>query len=358
MLRQGPVAPSRPVSFFYAMSDAAELVSRLHGELLRCLSDRADIHFQGRRSAAAHFRRAGFLTTATAKKLGRIDDAFGICRHITRVSAKDFVTLVMDEVGPPSRDDGADGDADDDDADGNHDGSNGGNANHGGGSPPDCERDDDFPPGDDVSKPARPAADSELGPDNKRPRRFGEADMAAGPELFDIFSTDDFIEVGVQTNDDHAHAGRICCGTAVQTEHTISNMQVITDGPALVNCARDLALSGVCDTVRSKVSVITQALQDCPVVSNSVAAHASHEEDTNSGKVFDKPFEIFPVFVDLARRRVLIKHLLDAQRSAHEAMCENAFDEFGIATDLNWFTKFIDDDDNWPDCGNSVEEQA
>mmetsp|Transcript_81909 Transcript_81909/g.248408 ORF Transcript_81909/g.248408 Transcript_81909/m.248408 type:complete len:278 (+) Transcript_81909:48-881(+) len=81
---------------------AADLVFRLHGELLRDISDSKQVHFQGLRIAASHLWRAGRIKDQTKKKLLTIEAAFSILRHITGVSAADFLSQVREEIGSPA----------------------------------------------------------------------------------------------------------------------------------------------------------------------------------------------------------------------------------------------------------------
>eukprot|EP00929_Paragymnodinium_shiwhaense_P056375 TRINITY_DN28216_c0_g1_i4.p1 TRINITY_DN28216_c0_g1~~TRINITY_DN28216_c0_g1_i4.p1 ORF type:complete len:279 (+),score=40.90 TRINITY_DN28216_c0_g1_i4:86-838(+) len=78
--------------------DAAGLIADLHGVLLRHMSSKMDINFEGLRSAAAHARRQGLLSNSTVKKLCRLDDAYSVTRHITKVYAAGFADKVLNEL--------------------------------------------------------------------------------------------------------------------------------------------------------------------------------------------------------------------------------------------------------------------
>eukprot|EP00929_Paragymnodinium_shiwhaense_P089181 TRINITY_DN49383_c0_g1_i1.p1 TRINITY_DN49383_c0_g1~~TRINITY_DN49383_c0_g1_i1.p1 ORF type:complete len:347 (+),score=41.19 TRINITY_DN49383_c0_g1_i1:64-1104(+) len=82
------------------MMDAPALIANLHGQMLRMLCNEMRIHFVGLRSAAAHARRRGLLSNQTVKRLGRLDDAFAVTRHISAPYAKEFVDCVMTELKP------------------------------------------------------------------------------------------------------------------------------------------------------------------------------------------------------------------------------------------------------------------
>jgi len=74
--------------------DAASLVARLHGDLLRTISEHDKLHFQGLRAAASHLRRARCLPGALTKKLLTVEEAHNLCRHITSVSASGLLDTV------------------------------------------------------------------------------------------------------------------------------------------------------------------------------------------------------------------------------------------------------------------------
>ena len=84
---------------------SSSLVCDLHGLLLRLIAVETGMHFSGLRSAAAHCRRQRLLPNTVAKKLARIDDAFAVVRHITVVSAEQFVEDVQRTLRNGSRPD-------------------------------------------------------------------------------------------------------------------------------------------------------------------------------------------------------------------------------------------------------------
>ena len=73
------------------MTDAVAILLCLHGNLLRKMAKAAGMHFQGLRAAASCLRKRGAITSQMAKKLGRVDDAAALCRHLTEVSANNFL---------------------------------------------------------------------------------------------------------------------------------------------------------------------------------------------------------------------------------------------------------------------------
>jgi len=83
----------------FAMEDMASLIGHTHGRLLRLLSNRTGVHFQGFLQAA---RCSAYRTfpSKVKKKLISIDIAFPIVRHITTVSVEEFVEAVEGLCGP------------------------------------------------------------------------------------------------------------------------------------------------------------------------------------------------------------------------------------------------------------------
>ena len=62
--------------------DAACIVSKLHADLLRGISEKEGRHFEGLRAAASHLRRHGKLNARLIKKLTILDEAHNLVRHI------------------------------------------------------------------------------------------------------------------------------------------------------------------------------------------------------------------------------------------------------------------------------------
>ena len=81
-----------------ANMDASCIIASLHGRLLRGIAELQGVHYQGLRAAASHLRREGRVSNRTAKRLGVVDIAFSVSRHITNVSAEDFFDEVMKEA--------------------------------------------------------------------------------------------------------------------------------------------------------------------------------------------------------------------------------------------------------------------
>jgi len=81
---------------------AADLVFRLHGELLRGISASEQVHFQGLRTAALHLWRSGRIKGQTKKKLLTIEAGVSIFRHITEASSAAFLLQVREEIGSPA----------------------------------------------------------------------------------------------------------------------------------------------------------------------------------------------------------------------------------------------------------------
>ena len=90
MLRPGRCLPRFPAS----PQMAASLILDAHGRAMRDIADLTGKHHQGLRSAAAHLRREGAISSGLAKKLTRLDDAACVTRHITSVS----VATLLQEV--------------------------------------------------------------------------------------------------------------------------------------------------------------------------------------------------------------------------------------------------------------------
>ena len=72
------------------MDDPASLIGHAHGRLLRLLSDRAGVHFQGLQQATRCFAYRSF-PDKFKKKLVNIDMAFSVVRHIATVSVEEFL---------------------------------------------------------------------------------------------------------------------------------------------------------------------------------------------------------------------------------------------------------------------------
>jgi hypothetical protein len=66
---------------------SAEIIAKLHSDLLMDLAAVTGVHHQGLRAAAGHLRKCG-MPARILKKMVRLDDAFAVSRHITCVSAK------------------------------------------------------------------------------------------------------------------------------------------------------------------------------------------------------------------------------------------------------------------------------
>ena len=85
------------------MATASDLIFNLHGIVLRYLSAASQLHFQGLRAAAGHLRWNGRLQRSTCKRLGRLDDALVVIRHITQESSDQFLRDLLLELDyPPS----------------------------------------------------------------------------------------------------------------------------------------------------------------------------------------------------------------------------------------------------------------
>eukprot|EP00929_Paragymnodinium_shiwhaense_P107487 TRINITY_DN73607_c0_g1_i1.p1 TRINITY_DN73607_c0_g1~~TRINITY_DN73607_c0_g1_i1.p1 ORF type:complete len:306 (-),score=76.45 TRINITY_DN73607_c0_g1_i1:418-1335(-) len=78
--------------------DAASIVAKAHGSALRALCDEAGMHYQGLRSAASSLRKQGRLSSSLAKKLGRLDDAFCINRHVSGPGMDTLLERISSEL--------------------------------------------------------------------------------------------------------------------------------------------------------------------------------------------------------------------------------------------------------------------
>jgi len=67
---------------------AEALINTLHGDALRALSDAMDAHFEGLQAAARAARKGKLITNKQFKQLSIVDNAFTLCRHITRASSR------------------------------------------------------------------------------------------------------------------------------------------------------------------------------------------------------------------------------------------------------------------------------
>merc|ERR1712232_1472866 len=89
----GPVwvphlAPPAPMA-------AAALVTELHGELLRALSQHAGRHFEGLAQASRSFPT---LSPRLRRRLRNLDTTFSYIRHVTKPLANNFLSEVLDAV--------------------------------------------------------------------------------------------------------------------------------------------------------------------------------------------------------------------------------------------------------------------
>mmetsp|Transcript_133620 Transcript_133620/g.415546 ORF Transcript_133620/g.415546 Transcript_133620/m.415546 type:complete len:302 (+) Transcript_133620:2-907(+) len=65
------------------MADAASLVFYYHGQALRTICNHFVMQVNGLRSASAHARRMGRISTAACKRLQRLHGAYAVVRHIS-----------------------------------------------------------------------------------------------------------------------------------------------------------------------------------------------------------------------------------------------------------------------------------
>eukprot|EP00449_Zooxanthella_nutricula_P030155 CAMPEP_0198493726 /NCGR_PEP_ID=MMETSP1462-20131121/4190_1 /TAXON_ID=1333877 /ORGANISM="Brandtodinium nutriculum, Strain RCC3387" /LENGTH=309 /DNA_ID=CAMNT_0044222437 /DNA_START=50 /DNA_END=975 /DNA_ORIENTATION=+ len=82
--------------------DAADLISRLHGELVRDISHHEQRHFQGLRAAACHLRRARKVPSNIIKKIITVEEANNLCRQITMISSRSFRAEVIEALLHPA----------------------------------------------------------------------------------------------------------------------------------------------------------------------------------------------------------------------------------------------------------------
>eukprot|EP00975_Prorocentrum_lima_P064794 12899690-Prorocentrum_lima.AAC.1 len=68
------------------VEDAAALVARCRGEVLRELAVAMDQHFNGLQQASRVAEKAGFIQAGVAPKLANIDICYQIVRHVTAPS--------------------------------------------------------------------------------------------------------------------------------------------------------------------------------------------------------------------------------------------------------------------------------
>merc|ERR1712032_233909 len=77
------------------MGAAAALVSELHGELLRALSQHAGRHFEGLAQASRSFPT---LSPRLRRRLRNLDTTFAYIRHVTKPLSDNFLSEVLDAV--------------------------------------------------------------------------------------------------------------------------------------------------------------------------------------------------------------------------------------------------------------------
>ena len=81
------------------MSYSAELLLfELSGRILRELSDRAGMHFQGISQGARFLKNSGQLSCRTASRLIKIDHAHHLMRHLTKASIDNTFDLRVSEI--------------------------------------------------------------------------------------------------------------------------------------------------------------------------------------------------------------------------------------------------------------------
>ena len=81
------------------MSYSAELLLfELSGRILRELSDRAGMHFQGISQGARFLKNSGQLSCRTASRLIKIDHAHHLMRHLTKASIDNTFDLLVSEI--------------------------------------------------------------------------------------------------------------------------------------------------------------------------------------------------------------------------------------------------------------------
>jgi len=84
---------------------ASSLIADLHGQSLRLISSKLQVHFSGLRAAASDCRRRRLLPSRMIKQLSRLDDAYTVVRHITGVSSASFLAeldVTLSQVAPHS----------------------------------------------------------------------------------------------------------------------------------------------------------------------------------------------------------------------------------------------------------------
>ena len=79
--------------------DSHALVTNLHAEILRILSDRTGVHYAGLQQGARDCMKKDLLDRKTTKKLCQLDVACAIVRHVTKSSSANLVSSVKNQVG-------------------------------------------------------------------------------------------------------------------------------------------------------------------------------------------------------------------------------------------------------------------
>ena len=79
-------------------SSSEMLILELHGRLLRTVAIEVGQHFQGLAQAARVLKRTGRISSATANKLLKLDNAYNLVRHITAISVSRFEADLFSEL--------------------------------------------------------------------------------------------------------------------------------------------------------------------------------------------------------------------------------------------------------------------
>ena len=81
---------------------AAAMLLELHGALLRQTAVATGVHFQGLNAVAAHLRRQGGCSRTLLRRLGHLDSAAGVVRHITSASSEQLTLELAAAFGAPT----------------------------------------------------------------------------------------------------------------------------------------------------------------------------------------------------------------------------------------------------------------
>mmetsp|Transcript_68996 Transcript_68996/g.192107 ORF Transcript_68996/g.192107 Transcript_68996/m.192107 type:complete len:362 (-) Transcript_68996:8-1093(-) len=220
--------------------DAALLVAKLHGDLLRLIAERENFHFDGLRSAASHLRRKRNVDSKVCKKLAAVDEAFNLNRHITCVSARTFFQVVVDQL---SND-----------------------------------------PHNVISDEPSSLASTSL-------PNFGDSEiptpgngLAHSPEFFCLYDSDDVASLGVSPLGGVSASPPLLVDVTIQTAHADNGVLVLSDPPDLVLTAHAQA----CALLRGDLLAASLRISGCLAALDDSVVHTAGPSTLFGRGTFDE----------------------------------------------------------------------